>query len=78
MNDESLNQEAERVARQVRAENPILVAVGRKMAPQLNEIFAAMTPEKSAPEGAQRCAECDCENGGDECTWISSKPASGS
>ncbi|MGR3476653.1 MAG: Lar family restriction alleviation protein [Sulfitobacter sp.] len=26
--------------------------------------IAAMTPTP------QRCAECDCENGGDECTWI--------
>lgn len=22
---------------------------------------------------AQRCAECDCANGGDECNWIASK-----
>lgn len=26
--------------------------------------IAALTPTP------QRCAECDCENGGDECTWI--------
>ena len=26
--------------------------------------------ERRARPSKQRCAECDCENGGKECTWI--------
>ena len=33
-------------------------------------ILAALDP---AP--AERCAECDCENGGVECNWIAQQPA---
>lgn len=31
------------------------------------EAMALKLAEKKKP---QRCAECDCANGGDECNWI--------
>lgn len=32
-------------------------------------VYAALAPTDAAHESI-RCAECDCANGGDECTWI--------
>ena len=35
-----------------------------RLGDQVRAAILALTPTP------QRCAECDCENGGDECTWI--------
>lgn len=42
-----------------------------KMAVEIEAALASREAQPAAQEPvAQRCAECDCENGGKECTWI--------
>ncbi|MDE4176341.1 hypothetical protein PXK01_19470 [Phaeobacter sp. PT47_59] len=36
-----------------------------------DKVAAAIDALKSTPATTHRCAECDCENGGSDCTWIS-------
>jgi hypothetical protein len=41
-------------------------------AKEVEATYAAYLDELEKTQG-DRCAECDCANGGDECNWINSK-----
>ena len=59
-----------RDGRRVRIGVPVGMTVG-DLENQLHERYWS-APDLSRKE-PQRCAECDCKNGGDECNWIAQK-----
>lgn len=55
------------------------IAYGGQLSRDAAATLRALAAERDAALGLQqtdheqfRCAECDCENGGAECTWIAS------